>query len=60
MVFPTYEFDSFLNNGTAVSLLRVPQTQELSFPGCIFSGNETDFNNPAGRSINTQDAAFDP
>ena len=60
MVYPTYEFDSFLNNGTAVSLLRVPQTQELSFPGCVFSGNETDFYNPAGRSVNTQDAAFDP
>ena len=51
--------DSFLNNGIGVSLLRVPKTEALNFPNCVFSGNGTDIDNPASRTINTQDAIFD-
>ena len=60
MTYPAYELDSFLNNGVGVSLLRVPGTEELRFPECVFSGNVTDIDNPAGRPVNTRDAVFEP
>ena len=59
MVYPSYENDSFLNNGIGVSLLRVPGTQILQFPECTFSGNGTDIDNPAGRAVDTRDAVMD-
>ena len=59
MSYATYEMDSFLNNGIGVSLLRVPKTEALNFPNCVFSGNGTDIDNPASRTVNTQDAIFD-
>ena len=60
MSYPTYEMDSFRNNGVGISLLRVPKTETLSFPNCTFSGNGIDIDNAAGHSVNTQDAIFEP
>lgn len=59
MTYPSYENDSFLNNGVGVSLLRVPGTEALRFPECVFSGNGTDIENPAGHTVITQDATMD-
>lgn len=60
MSYPVYEIDSFRNNGVGVSLLRIPSTEGLSFPGCVFAGNGTDIENSSGRTVNTQDATFEP
>ena len=53
-----YEHNRFLNNGTAVSLLRVPGDISLNFPESTFSGNEQDIINSSGAKVNTQDAIF--
>ena len=53
-----YEHNRFLNNGTAVSLLRVPGDISLNFPESTFSGNEEDILNSSGAKVNTQDATF--
>ncbi len=54
MVYPNYQLDHFLNNGIGISLLRVPNTVEIKFEECVFSGNGTDIENPAGHPVNTE------
>ena len=53
-----YDGNRFLNNETAVSLLRVPRSLKLSFPKTLFSGNVTDISNPGDIPVDTRDAVF--
>ena len=53
-----YEGNRFLNNKTAISLLRVPGSLNLSFPKTLFSGNGTDISNPGGNPVHIHDAVF--
>ena len=53
-----YEGNRFLNNETAVSLLRVPGSMKLSFPKTMFSGNGMDISNPCGNPVEIHDAVF--
>ena len=53
-----YDGNRFLNNETAVSLLRVPRSLKLSFPKTLFSGNGTDISNPGDIPVDTRDAVF--
>ena len=54
-----FEGNAFLDNGTAVELLRVPGTKTLYFDGCRFAGNDTDLSNPAGHPVNISYATFE-
>lgn len=51
--------DLFRNNGTAVQLLRTGSEYPLKYPGCRFSGNGTDFDNPCGQELDISEASFD-
>ena len=53
-----YSGNRFLNNETAVSLIHVPGSMELSFPKTLFSGNDTDISNPNDCPVDTQNAVF--
>lgn len=53
-----YEGNRFLNNKTAISLLRVPGSLNLSFPKTLFSGNSMDISNPGGNPVDIHDAVF--
>ena len=53
-----YDGNRFLNNETAVSLLRVPRSLKLSFPKTLFSGNGTDISNPGDIPVDIRDAVF--
>ena len=53
-----YDGNRFLNNETAVSLLRVPRSLKLSFPKTLFSGNGTDISNPGDIPVDTRDTVF--
>lgn len=53
-----FEGNTFLRNGTAVELLRVPGAKTIFFPGCWFSGNTVDVSNPAGHPIDLSYATF--
>lgn len=53
-----YDGNRFMNNETAVSLLRVPRSLKLSFPKTLFSGNVTDISNPGDIPVDTRDAVF--
>ena len=46
MSAPVFPNNQFLRNGTGILLARVPGTELLSFPGCEFSDNGTDIDNP--------------
>ncbi len=58
MVDDEYEENRFLNNGTAISLLRVPGTQTLKFPKTVFSGNEIDITNLPEYPLDMQGSVF--
>ena len=53
-----YSGNRFLNNETAVSLIHVPGSMELSFPKTLFSGNDTDISNPNDCPVDTQNTVF--
>ena len=53
-----FEGNAFLDNGTAVALLRVPGAKALYFDGCHFAGNDADIINPAGHPVNISYATF--
>ena len=53
-----FEGNRFLRNGTAVSLLQVPQPVEMRFPRTIFSENEVDISNPAEHPVDTSESIF--
>lgn len=53
-----YGGNRFLNNETAISLLRVPGSMKLSFPKTLFSGNGTDISNPGDTPVDTRDSVF--
>ena len=57
MTAAVFEEDSFLNNGTGMSLVMVPGAETLSFPDCVFSGNGVNIDNQAGQNIDLKDAA---
>ena len=54
-----FEGNAFLDNGTAVELLRVPGDKTLYFDGCRFAGNDADLSNPAGHPVNISYATFE-
>ena len=56
MVDEIYDSNRFINNETAVSLLRVPGTVPLSFPKTLFSGNRVDLLNSCNAPVDMSDA----
>lgn len=54
-----FEGNTFLRNGTAVELLRVPGEKTIFFHGCRFAGNDTDLLNPADHPIDISYATFE-
>ena len=50
--------NSFLNNGTAVVLERVPTDVALNFQGSLFAGNGTDIDNRCNQSLDISKAIF--
>ena len=56
MVDEIYDSNRFINNETAVSLLRVPGTVSLSFPKTLFSGNRVDLLNSCNAPVDMSDA----
>ena len=55
---PVYQDNLFQGNGTGLLITALPGTEVLTFPGCSFSGNGTDIDNPAGHPLDTADAVF--
>ena len=53
-----YEENVFQNNGTAVLLESVPTDVSMRFPGCTFAGNEKDFDNQCGQTLELSEATF--
>lgn len=54
-----YEDNMFRENGTAVVLESVPTDISLKFPGCTFTGNEEDFDNQCGQTLELDGATFE-
>ena len=54
-----FEGNTFLRNGTAVELLRVPGEKTLYFRNCQFSGNDADILNPADHPMDLSYAIFE-
>lgn len=54
-----YEDNVFQNNGTAIVLESVPTDISMKFPGCTFSGNEKDFDNQCGQTLELSEATFE-
>lgn len=50
---------SFLDNGTALELRRVPSNIGLSFVNCTFSGNETDIQNDSGCPVDLSESTVE-
>lgn len=55
---PTYNNDSFEGNETAILIAALHGNEILSFPGCVFSGNSADIQNPAEHPIDISGAVF--
>ena len=53
-----FEGNTFLDNGTAVELLRVPGEKTIFFHSCRFSGNSADIVNSANHPVNISYATF--
>lgn len=53
-----FEGNTFLRNGTAVELLRVPGAKALLFNSCRFEGNDADIVNSANHPIDISYATF--
>ncbi len=53
-----YEENVFRNNGTAVLLESVPSDMSMKFPGCTFAGNDKDFDNQCGQTLELAEATF--
>lgn len=53
-----FEGNTFLGNGTAVELLRVPGAKTLLFHDCRFQGNDADIVNPNDHPIDISYATF--
>ena len=51
--------NTFLNNGTAVVLERVPTDVALNFQGSYFAGNGTDIDNRCGQAVDIAQAVFE-
>lgn len=54
-----YSGDTFQNNGIAVLLERVSGDAALEFPGCRFTGNETDIDNRCEHQLELDEAMFE-
>lgn len=54
-----FEGNTFLRNGTAVELLRVPGEKTIFFHGCRFAANDTDLLNPTDHPIDISYATFE-
>lgn len=56
---PTYNGNTFKDNGTAVLLASVPALDAFDFTDSIFSGNDTNIDNICGQALNTVNAVFE-
>ena len=57
--YTNFHNNTFLRNGIAVDLVRVPGSKSIDFAGCRFSGNETAILNPTGHSIDNRHITFE-
>lgn len=56
---PVYDDNLFRRNGTAVLLESVPSVESISFPGCRFTENGADIDNPFGQTLELDGAIFE-
>lgn len=56
---PNYLNNTFIGNGTAVSIDNLPGNEVLSFTGSTFSGNDIDIDNKTEHSVDTANAIFE-